>query len=278
MRRARNALHTSNGLPEFLALKIIDVSRVEGGLYASEVEATILAKVSEHPHVASLYEAIHLPDLGAHCLVMELVGGGELFDRVATRGALSEGSAALIMAELCDALGYLHARGVVHRDVKPENICFTSCDESSTIRLIDFGYAAVLALDGSRKLGPRGYCGTTRYIAPEQLRDGGRDTLAHDMWAAGVVLYILLCGFPPFTAAIPQLYDDIQAARYDFPSPFWDGVSDDAKSLVRALLTADPEKRLTAKQAAEHRWVVTCGGVRGAPSPAVEARSRALAK
>ena len=132
----------------------------------------------------------------------------------------------------------------------------------SATRLIDFGYATVLSLDGSksRELGPNGYCGTARYLAPEQLSQDAADTIAHDMWAAGVVLYILLCGFPPFSRPLPQLFDDIKAGRYDFPSPEWDRVSEDAKALVRGMLVVDPEKRLTAAQVAESRWVVTCAG------------------
>ena len=139
---------------------------------------------------------------------------------------------------------------------------------ASSTRLIDFGYAAVLALDGStaqkKSSGPSGYAGTTRYLAPEQLAASGCDTSA-DMWAAGVVLYILLCGFAPFQSAVPQLFDDIQAARYDFPSPHWDHVSDDAKALVRGLLTVSPQQRMTAGQLAEHRWIVTCAGALNAP-------------
>ena len=117
-------------------------------------------------------------------------------------------------------------------------------------------------MDGTkhRELGPNGYCGTARYLAPEQLNEGGWDTTAHDMWAAGCLLYILLCGFPPFGAEVPQLFADIKACRYSFPSPEWDSVSDDAKALVRGLLEVDPEARFTAKQAADHDWVVTCGG------------------
>lgn len=260
--RARNPEHTSNGIPEFVAIKSIDVSRVEGGMGSIEHEAMIMEMVGEHPHIATLYEEFELPASGLYCLVIELIAGGELFDRVAAKGAYAEDDASLILAELVDALTYLHGLGIVHRDVKPENICFATADAASPTRLIDFGYAAVLALDGSREreLGPSGYCGTARYLAPEQLVEGAPDTVAHDMWAAGVVLYILLSGFPPFTAPIPQLFDDIKAGVYDFPSPEWDRVSDDAKDLVRALLTVDPEKRMTAEQVARHQWVVTCGG------------------
>ena len=218
--------------------------------------------VGEHPHIATLYEAIEQPEKGTYCLVMELLAGGELFDRLVARGPYAEDVAAILFAELCDALVYLHSLGVVHRDIKPENICFATEEENSATRLIDFGYAAVLSLDGvpERQLGPKGYAGTCRYLSPEQLREGAADTCQHDMWAAGVVLYILLCGYPPFTAAIPELFDDIQAARFDFPSADWDGVSEDAKELVRGLLVTDPEARLTAEQAADHRWVTTCGG------------------
>ena len=118
VRRARNAQHASNGMPPELAVKLIDVSRVEGGLHNIENEAMIMEIVSEHPHIATLFEAIHLPEKGLYCLVMELVAGGELFQRVASAGPYAEDNAAIIMAELCDALMYLHGLGIVHRDVK----------------------------------------------------------------------------------------------------------------------------------------------------------------
>jgi hypothetical protein len=214
VRRARNGEHATNGLPEFVAVKIIDVSKAEGGLGAVEQEAMILEMVSEHPHIGTLYESIAQPAAGSHCLVMELMVGGELFERLVTRGPYPEDEAAIIvrafgapskrtflcrlglptathcvscraccpgsgcpppptashatggsahrhplrlmpsvpqLAELCDALSYLHGLGVVHRDVKPENICFATADTGSSTRLVDFGYAAVLAMDGSRQ-------------------------------------------------------------------------------------------------------------------------------
>lgn len=260
VRRARNAQHAANGLPEFVAVKTIDLTRVEGGRAAVENEVMIMETVGDYPFLTRLFEVVYAEESVSLC--MELVQGGELFDRLAARGAYTEEDAALLMAELFDALASLHGLGIVHRDIKPENICYVSSEPGSSIKLIDFGYATVLELDGTRRreLGPSGFCGTARYLAPEQISEDGADTTAHDMWAAGVVLYILLCGYPPFVREMPELYDDIKAAHYDFPPPHWDSISDDGKALVRALLTVDPEQRLTAEQAAEHRWVVTCAG------------------
>ena len=107
----------------------------------------------------------------------------------------------------------------------------------------------------------RDWCGTPKYVAPEQLTSTGDESTAPDLWAAGVVLYTMLCGFPPWTASSgDDLFEQIKHATYSFPSPWWDAVSEDAKHLVRGLLTVDAQQRLTAVQAAAHPWIETCGG------------------
>lgn len=305
--RARNAQHAVNGLPQMVAIKVIDVNKVEGGIQSIENEVMIMECLSDHAGVCTLFEAVYSHEVepgrekrhdedpsnvsrmgketkdshgsssgevagsgsgggegvASVSLVMELIEGGDLFERVSSRGKFTESDASLVMADVLEALGYLHSLGVVHRDIKPENVCFGSKESDSAVRLIDFGYASVLAMDGtkSRELGPRGYCGTARYLAPEQLEVTGSDTTAHDLWACGCLLYILLCGYPPFTAEDHDvLFADIKAGRFDFPAADWSGVSDDAKALVRSLLEVDPEKRLTADEASQHNWITTAGG------------------
>merc|ERR1719181_2095859 len=178
-------------------------------------------------------------------LVMELVTGGELFDRIVARGNYTEKDAASLMATLCDALAYLHEQAIVHRDLKPENLLYDSPAEDADIKVADFGLARVVSGKDMMKTA----CGTPGYVAPEILKNKGYDSGAVDLWSVGVILYILLCGFPPFyEEELPALFDQILHARYDFPSPWWDNISKDAKDLVTKLLELDPTTRLTAAQ------------------------------
>jgi len=138
----------------------------------------------------------------------------------------------------------------VHRDLKPENILYENEKEDAAIKLADFGLARETAGSGEMM---KTACGTPGYVAPEILKNEGYDNAAVDMWSVGVILYILLCGFPPFyEEELPALFDSILHARYDFPSPWWDNISADAKKLVKELLELKIDKRLTAAQVMEH--------------------------
>lgn len=183
---------------------------------------------------------------------MELVTGGELFDRIVQKSSYTEAEAAATIRTLCDALKYLHAKKIVHRDLKPENILYASDAEDADIKVADFGLARVVSGKDLMKTA----CGTPGYVAPEILKNQGYDSGAVDLWSTGVILYILLCGFPPFyEEELPALFDQILNARFDFPSPWWDKISKEAKQLVHGLLCIDPKKRLTAEQVLEHPWV-----------------------
>jgi len=185
-------------------------------------------------------------------LVMELVTGGELFDSIVDRGNYSEKDAAKVMMQLCDALAYMHEKEVVHRDLKPENILLSNREPNAPIKVADFGLARVVSNKDMMKTA----CGTPGYVAPEVLQNKGYTGGAIDMWSTGVILYILLCGFPPFyEEELPALFEQIMKARYDFPSPWWDNISNEAKGLVKGMLTVDPKKRLTAKQVYSNEWV-----------------------
>jgi len=187
-------------------------------------------------------------------LVMELVTGGELFDRIVEKQMYTEKEAATTIATLCDALNRLHALKIVHRDLKPENLLYSSNAEDAPIKIADFGLARIMSGGDMMKTA----CGTPGYVAPEILQNKGYDSPAVDMWSTGVILYILLCGFPPFyEEELPALFDSIIKGRYDFPSPWWDNVSAGAKGLVKQLLNVDPKTRLTAQQVVTHEWVKT---------------------
>merc|ERR1719453_1081795 len=158
------------------------------------------------------------------------------------------------MATLCGALTYLHAKKVVHRDLKPENILYSSPAEEAQIKVADFGLARMVSEKDMMKTA----CGTPGYVAPEVLQNKGYSSGAVDVWSAGVILYILLCGFPPFyEEELPALFDQILKGRYDFPSPWWDNISVDAKDLVKMMLTVNPKKRISAKAAMQHDWMKT---------------------
>jgi len=197
--------------------------------------------------------------------VMELVTGGELFDRIVAKGQYTEKDAAKVMFTLCDALGYLHNKGIVHRDLKPENILLATPDNDAAIKIADFGLARMISQTTMMKTA----CGTPGYVAPEVLQNKGYDSGAVDVWSTGVILYILLCGFPPFyEEELPALFDQILKGRYDFPSPWWDNISKGAKDLVRAMLTVDPKKRITAENVGKNAWIKDC--LSGDPKYAVK--------
>lgn len=248
VKKAKNVKHSENKFPEEVAIKIIDKAKVED-MNDIQREIEIMSSVT-HQNVIKLYEIYDEPKK-MH-LVMELVTGGELFDRIVSRGNYTEKDAASLMATLCSALEYLHDKNIVHRDLKPENLLYSSPADDAIIKVADFGLARVVSGKDMMKTA----CGTPGYVAPEILKNQGYDSGAVDVWSAGVILYILLCGFPPFyEEELPALFDQILHARYDFPSPWWDNISKEAKELVNAMLTIDPKKRITAAQVADHPWI-----------------------
>ena len=244
-----------------VAIKIIDKAKVED-MQDIQREIEIMNMV-DHPNVINLFEIFDEPK--KMNLVLELVTGGELFDRIVAKGNYSEKDAATCMSQLCQALDYLHTKKIVHRDLKPENLLYASPADDANLKVADFGLARMLTAGDMMKTA----CGTPGYVAPEILKNKGYDSGAVDMWSAGVILYILLCGFSPFyEEELPALFDQILHARYDFPSPWWDSISKEAKSLVQALLTLDPKKRMTADEVLKQPWVT--GAASDAPLDSVQ--------
>ncbi|ORY87643.1 kinase-like domain-containing protein, partial [Protomyces lactucae-debilis] len=191
-------------------------------------------------------------------LLLELAQGGELFDRIIQRGKFTEKETRYVFRQLFSALEYLHASSIVHRDIKPENILLCKPD-SFDIRLADFGLAKII---GSRSI-TSSLAGTPSYIPPEMLappnsNKGVEYTRKVDSWSAGVVLYICLCGFPPFSQELapPDMKTQIREGRFQFTRPYWDSVSNGAIDLISKLLTVDPEHRLSISEAARHPWML----------------------
>jgi len=238
------------------AVKVVDNSSLddEENLESLETEIKILRQLS-HPHIVQLKEVVHTAE--NTYIVMELLSGGELFNRIVDKGCYPEKEAAELFAQICISLDYLHSRDIVHRDVKPENILFVS-SESSDMKLIDFGYAGLWREDKQLT----GLCGTPDYVAPEVLTwyddddNGTPYGKGSDLWSLGVLLYVILSGCSPFSADEEELLlKQVAEAKYDFFENEWKNISDDAKDVIKRLLVADPANRMTMPQLLEHPWV-----------------------
>ncbi|KAM3848599.1 MAP kinase-activated protein kinase 3 isoform 2-T3 [Vipera latastei] len=206
-------------------------------------------------HILEVYENIHH---GKRCLliIMECMEGGELFTRIQERGdqAFTE-KASEIMRDIGTAIQHLHGMNIAHRDVKPENLLYTSKEKESVLKLTDFGFAKETTIQNALQTP----CYTPYYVAPEVLGPEKYDKSC-DMWSLGVIMYILLCGFPPFysntgQAISPGMKRRIRMGQYGFPNPEWAEVSDEAKQLIRLLLKTDPTERMTISQFMNHPWI-----------------------
>eukprot|EP01097_Dermamoeba_algensis_P009413 TRINITY_DN6616_c0_g1_i1.p1 TRINITY_DN6616_c0_g1~~TRINITY_DN6616_c0_g1_i1.p1 ORF type:complete len:316 (-),score=54.94 TRINITY_DN6616_c0_g1_i1:206-1153(-) len=231
------------------AVKVVRKSTLDRDeLVSLRREIHNLHKVN-HPHIVRLIDVFETGD--EVYLVTELVEGGELFEQVIKRGRYTEKEAARILVQIISAVDYLHSQGIAHRDLKLENILTTGQSETEFVKIADFGLSKNFA---DEKLTT--CVGSAGYVAPEILLGGGQYDKSVDIWSVGVILYILLSGFPPFHADNETgMLKKIQNIEYNFDQPVWSLVSVEAKDLIRALLTKDPRSRLTAAQIQEHPWL-----------------------
>lgn len=237
---------------EQYAIKIIDKKKID--VKRLHTEVSILSTV-RHPNIISLKETFDT-DTELY-LVMELVTGGELFDKIIEEGAYSEHKACLCVQKILSAVEYLHSLNIVHRDLKPTNLLLKDPNDLTDVKLADFGLSKLLSDDIMMHTA----CGTPIYVAPEVLNGEGYDKEV-DLWSVGVIMYILLCGFPPFfddTNDITNLFEQILSGLFDFPEPYWDDISPAAKDLIGRLLVVEPKNRLSATQALQHPWFTTFG-------------------
>ncbi len=233
---------------EEVAIKVIDKKNARA-VEDLQTEADVMAKI-DHPNVIRVYQIFE--NVTKCYMVQQYVSGGEMFDRIIEKDHFSEIEAVDVLKQILSALHYLHSCGIVHRDIKPENLLYKTKSADSPIMLADFGLAKVLAQGQEMHT----MCGTPGYVAPEILSGKAGYTSACDIWSVGVVAYIILCGFPPFyDESTPALVQQITSGRYEFPSPWWDAVSENAKSFVRHLLNTDPVARPSAEQALAHPWM-----------------------
>ncbi|KAM4741858.1 MAP kinase-activated protein kinase 2 [Anableps anableps] len=206
--------------------------------------------------IIDVYENLYQ---GKKCLliVMECMDGGELFSRIQDRGdqAFTEKEASDIMKSIGEAIQFLHAINIAHRDVKPENLLYSSKRPRALLKLTDFGFAKETTSHNSLDTP----CYTPYYVAPEVLGPEKYDKSC-DMWSLGVIMYILLCGYPPFysnhgLAISPGMKRRIRKGQYEFPNPEWSEVSEEAKQLIRMLLKTEPTQRMTITEFMNHPWI-----------------------
>ncbi|KAI5561287.1 hypothetical protein POPTR_016G117200v4 [Populus trichocarpa] len=235
---------------ELLACKSISKRKLRTAVDIEDVrrEVAIMKHLPKNSSIVSLKEACE--DDNAVHLVMELCEGGELFDRIVARGHYTERAAAAVTRTIVEVVQLCHKHGVIHRDLKPENFLFANKKENSPLKAIDFGLSIFF------KPGERfsEIVGSPYYMAPEVLKRNYGPEI--DIWSAGVILYILLCGVPPFWAESEQgVAQAILRGIIDFKRDPWPNISESAKSLVRQMLEPDPKLRLTARQVIEHPWL-----------------------
>ncbi|XP_064632286.1 calcium/calmodulin-dependent protein kinase type 1-like [Lineus longissimus] len=231
----------------FRAIKCINKKHLKGKEESLRNEIAVLNKL-QHPNIVRLVDVFE--DQKVVYLVMELVTGGELFDRIVEKGSYTEKDASVLIKQILEAVDFMHEKGVVHRDLKPENLLYYSPDEDSKIMISDFGLSKVED-DGIMATA----CGTPGYVAPEVLKNEpyGKEV---DIWSIGVIAYILLCGYPPFYHENDaDLFAQIMKADYEFDSPYWDMISDFAREFIRNMMHLDPKKRFTCKEAIADPWI-----------------------
>ncbi|VDM08898.1 unnamed protein product [Wuchereria bancrofti] len=215
------------------AAKIINTKKLSSRDFQKlEREARICRKL-QHPNIGK-------------------VTGGELFEDIVAREFYSEADASHCIQQILESIAYCHLNNVVHRDLKPENLLLASKAKGAAVKLADFGLAIEVQGDTEAWFG---FAGTPGYLSPEVLKKDpyGKPV---DIWACGVILYILLVGYPPFWDEDQhRLYAQIKAGAYDYPSPEWDTVTPEAKNLIDNMLTVNPKKRITAEQALKVPWI-----------------------
>jgi len=244
------------------AVKFLGVAALRASVLDKEINT--MRRVSHHHNIVKLYECyLH----GDHfVMTLEMCLGGELFDRIVAKSKYTEREARTAFAQMVEAIGHCHAHEIVHRDLKPENLLYANKEGlpgGDVLKLADFGLADIIHPDEHL----RAVCGSPGYLAPEILQRTayGKEV---DLWSCGVILYILLCGYPPFWDAHGrdrEVQKQIKKGQYEFDAPAWTNVSPGAKQLVSALMVVDPAKRLTAEGVFGNEDHKHCLSTEGAP-------------
>ncbi|XP_037833943.1 calcium/calmodulin-dependent protein kinase (CaM kinase) II beta 1 isoform X25 [Kryptolebias marmoratus] len=232
------------------AAKIINTKKLSARDHQKLEREARICRLLKHPNIVRLHDSIS--EEGFHYLLFDLVTGGELFEDIVAREYYSEADASHCIHQILESVHHIHQHDIVHRDLKPENLLLASKCKNAAVKLADFGLAIEVQGDQQAWFG---FAGTPGYLSPEVLRKEAYGKPV-DIWACGVILYILLVGYPPFWDEDQhKLYQQIKAGAYDFPSPEWDTVTPEAKNLINQMLTINPAKRITAQEALKHPWV-----------------------
>ncbi|XP_028980578.1 calcium/calmodulin-dependent protein kinase (CaM kinase) II beta 1 isoform X21 [Esox lucius] len=232
------------------AAKIINTKKLSARDHQKLEREARICRLLKHSNIVRLHDSIS--EEGFHYLLFDLVTGGELFEDIVAREYYSEADASHCISQILDSVHHIHQHDIVHRDLKPENLLLASKCKNAAVKLADFGLAIEVQGDQQAWFG---FAGTPGYLSPEVLRKEAYGKPV-DIWACGVILYILLVGYPPFWDEDQhKLYQQIKAGAYDFPSPEWDTVTPEAKNLINQMLTINPAKRITAQEALKHPWV-----------------------
>jgi len=247
--------------------KVVEVkAKSDGQKYALKIlkdsaksrrEVELHWKSSSCKHIVNIKDVYENSQKGQKNLlvVMECMGGGELFNAIQEKQSFNEREAAELIKDICIAVKFLHDMNVAHRDLKPENLLYSSKDNLGILKLTDFGFAKDVHIRDTLQTP----CYTPYYVAPEVLGPEKYDKSC-DIWSLGVIMYILLCGFPPFysnhgLAISPGMKKRIRSGQYEFPNPEWENVSKDAKDLIRGMLKTDPHQRLSIDDVIKNKWI-----------------------
>lgn len=247
--KVKLATNTETG--QQVAIKILDKEKIQKQNMGAQIKKEIsIMKMVKHAHVVQLYEV--LASRSKIFIVLELITGGELFDKIVREGRFNEEMARFYFRQLVRGVKYCHTMGVCHRDLKPENLLL---DEHGNLKISDFGLSALYTgstEDNSRATLLHTTCGTPNYVAPEVLNDKGYDGRAADVWSMGVILYVLLAGFLPFDEPImSSLFRKIQKAEFDYPKWF----TPEVRALLDKILVADPKRRINLAQIERDPWM-----------------------
>jgi len=236
---------------ESFAIKIVKKEALSTEDKAALEDEIEVLKELQHTNIIRLYDVFD--EKGFYYLVTEKMMGGELFDRIVQKSYYNEKEARDVCKILFEAMKYCHDRQVAHRDLKPENLLLQSENDDANIKIADFGFAKKCKAPKSLKT----QCGTPGYVAPEILEGVLYDTQA-DMWSLGVIVYILLGGYPPFIEKQQRdLFRKIRKGEYEFHDEYWGQVSQDAKDMISSLLTVNADARSSASMALKNKWI--CG-------------------
>jgi len=228
-----------------------------------DMEYKIMTSMN-HPYIVRCYDAKETDT--QVFLFLELMEGGELFDKIIEMSKFSEAMAAEVSYNVLGALNYMHSKGIIHRDLKPENMLIAKKGDIGQIKLTDFGLSKMIDEQSTIM---KTACGTPAYVAPEVLNNKGHG-YDHkvDVWSMGVIIYILLCGFPPFYGSNDsQLFSKIKRGDYKFLKPYWDPISAEAKDFVKKMLVVDPKQRASIDDLLKHPWLAAAAAAAAAKGP-----------